>query len=130
MEEPQRTQQLDSSLFVPCFPSLPHFFSPSPHPHTLPHSLTPSQPSAHWVIMSVKDHAIHVSIPIQGLPVSVPFPFQVVLRMLLASLLSGLLLSATPTLASLVQSPLTSDGLFVSLAAMTGVSLVLPLLLR
>ena len=60
----------------------------------------------------------------------VPFPFQAVVKLLLLSFSSGLVLYAVPNLAGLLQYPLKAEGMVASLLGVCGVSIVTPLFFR
>ena len=63
--------------------------------------------------------------------ITVPFPFQSLLKLLLVSVTSGLLLYAGPgLLAAVLPHPLRTDQLFLALLSIMAVSVIVPMLFR
>ena len=63
--------------------------------------------------------------------VTVPFPFQSLMKLLLVSVTSGLLLYASPGIAAaLLPRPLKVDEMYLFLLATMGISIIIPLLFR
>ena len=63
--------------------------------------------------------------------VTVPFPFQSLMKLLLVCMTSGLLLYASPGIAAaLLSHPLKADEMYLSLLVTMGTSVLTPLLFR
>ena len=74
-------------------------------------------------------HLIYIIFPFQV--VTVPFPFQSLMKLLLVSMTSGLLLYASPGIvAAFLPHPLKADEMYLSLLVTMGTSVLIPLLFR
>ena len=63
--------------------------------------------------------------------ITVPFPFQSLMKLLLLCMTSGLLLYASPAIvAAVLPHPLQTDQLFLTLLSTMGVSVLIPMLFR
>ena len=63
--------------------------------------------------------------------VTVPFPFQSLMKLLLVTMTSGLVLYASPGIvAAVLPRPLGVDELFLSLLVTVGISVLMPLFIR
>lgn len=63
--------------------------------------------------------------------ITVPFPFQSLMKLLLLCMTSGLLLYASPGIvATFLPHPLQTDQLFLTLLSTMGVSVLIPMLFR
>ena len=63
--------------------------------------------------------------------VTVPFPFQSLMKLFLVSVTSGLLLYASPGIAAaLLPHPLRADEMYLSLLVTMGMSIFIPLIFR